>query len=175
MTTTEFEIKENKHKKSSGKILSFAKSMKRSNPLFPRYFGGGGKGHSGGHPLKVSLKLRVKLAEEIIGLKEGPDFFTECNYQGHKTNQDTSVKKFTAADAGEPAQYLGSIASVQIPAGWCVKLYSKPYFKGQVLELCGKKNYWCLSEYALKVKFPVDLGAPNPPVVVKYITKKTTW
>merc|ERR1711988_1367165 len=66
-----------------------------------------------------------------------PTFYNDCDYKGWKVPLKESVEDVKQVTSGG-----GAISSFKIPAGWEVKIFSEPLFKGEAKQFKG--NVECL-------------------------------
>jgi hypothetical protein len=76
---------------------------------------------------------------EVTAAK-APTMYSKCSFKG---KPKTAKKGFGAPPSG-------GVASVKVPSGWCLTLYSEAGAKGEFLKINGASNIKCLSDEMLK-------------------------
>ena len=79
------------------------------------------------------------LVREMLGIKNGPAFFSHINFRGSQWNPGKSMPAARNLD-GSMNRY--NLVSLHVPHGWCVTLYDKPNFAGvKSKKLCGPTGF----------------------------------
>jgi hypothetical protein len=117
----------------------------------------------------LTKKQFDQLALEWFGMQTGPTFFPENNYKGTLMHATTSISDMSSTGKID----INELASLKVPAGWKVELFTEKDYGGESIKFDGPKNVWSLSKSALTLHYGEVCGGGS--CNKGYQSKQTTW